>query len=236
MLRRFKPLKTVNLQAFDKFNQDLSDVLDELDAGNIISRETYSVSMYKHFLESLVTGQRDSLGHTKPGSWSIVPNDDYMDSDARVEYIFTPTYLVTAILGRTLCEYPILALSIPNYEQALKQGMLFCSYRNLSGHGYDMARGKAKALSILALGKIPWLLERHKKFCPELYRVIREVTKEMKERLDTGTARDAWGGDLQEEFNDALVTLSIKNDQELYETIITTDENSELYHEEDLKW
>ncbi len=236
MLRRFKPLRVVDVQAFDKFNQDLYDVLDELDAGNIFSKETYSVSMFKHFLESLVTGQRESLGRTKPGSWSIVPNDDYMDSDARVEYIFTPTYLVTAILGRTLCEYPILVLTIPGYEQALKQGMLFCSYRKLTGHGYDMERGMAKALSILALGKIPWLLERHKYFCPELYQAICLATKQMKEMLDIGNAKDAWGGDLQEDFNDALVTLSIKNDKELYETIKTTDENSELFDEEDLKW
>lgn len=236
MLRRFKPLKTVDLQAFDKFNQDLYDVLDELDAGSIFSRETYSVSMFKQLLESLITGQRESLGRTKPGSWSIVPNDDGMDSDVRVDYILTPTYLVTAILGRTLCEYPLLALSIPGYEQALKKGMLFCSYRNLAGHGYDMERGMAKALSILALGKIPWLLERHKKFCPELYHAICDATRQMKKMLDTGTAKDAWGGDLQEDFNDALVTLSIKNDQELYEIIKTTDENSELYNEEDLKW
>ena len=58
----------------------------------------------------------------------------------------------------------------------------------------------------------------------------------MKERLDIGTTKDTWGGDLQEEFNDALVTLSIKNDRELYETIKTTNENTELYDEEDLKW
>lgn len=236
MLKRFKPLKKVDLQALYKFNQDLNDVLDELDGGNIFSKETYSRHMFKRFLESLITGQRESLGRTKPGSWSIVPNDNDMDSDARVDFIFTPTYLVTAILGRTLCEYPLLALSIPGYEQSLKQGMLFCSYRTLDGHGYDMERGKAKALSILALGKIPWLLERHKDFCPKLYKAICLVTRQMKESLDTGTAKDAWGGDLQEEFNDALVTLSIKNDRELYETIKTTNENSELYDEEDLEW
>jgi len=51
--------------------------------------------MFKRFLESLVTGQRESLGRTKPGSWSIAPDDTGMDSDARVEYILMPAYFVS---------------------------------------------------------------------------------------------------------------------------------------------
>ena len=38
------------------------------------------------------------------------------------------------------------------------------------------------------------------------------------------------------DINDTLATLLIKSDKELYETIMNTDENSELYNEEDIKW
>ena len=85
------------------------------------------------YLTSLVEGQRESLGSTMPGSWAVVPDDDGMDSEMRVEVIFAPTYIATATLARCLCDYPLIALAIPRYREALQTGMLFCASRNLQG-------------------------------------------------------------------------------------------------------
>jgi hypothetical protein len=53
----------------------------------------------RFYLKSIVDGQRGKLiGGTQPGSWCLGP-DDLMDSDARVDFIFKPTYLAVATLS-----------------------------------------------------------------------------------------------------------------------------------------
>lgn len=41
---------------------------------------------------------------------------------------------------------------------------------------------------------------------------------------------------LEQEVEDLRATLEVKGDKELYDTIKSTDENTELYDEKDLKW
>ena len=69
------------------------------------------------YLNSLVDGQRDKLtGGTKSGSWCVAP-DDLMDSDARVDFIFKPTYLAVATLSLAKIDYPLITNSINNYDE-----------------------------------------------------------------------------------------------------------------------
>jgi len=236
MLRSFESQKDLDIEALIAFNDELRGILLDIDSGEIFATSRYSEDEFQELLASFVANQRDSLGRTKPGSWSIVPDDRGMDSDARVEFIFTPTYLVTAIMTRVLCDYPSLTEHIPNYKEALKRGMLFCSYRRLYGHGYDALKGAAEALTILSMGKIPQVLEQERQLCPELYRSIVEVTKEMENSLSEGSASGMWGESLQGEFSSSLETLYIMNDKKTMEAIANIGEDSELLSEEDLPW
>ena len=122
MLEEFLPFSEVNIKAFEDFNIQLKEILEKLDENTIF--DNYSEESYKRLIVSFVNNQRSSLGRTKPGSWSIVPNDEGMDSDIRVDFIFVPTYLVTAILSRTLCDFPHLVESISNYKDALKNSIM----------------------------------------------------------------------------------------------------------------
>jgi hypothetical protein len=58
----------------------------------------------------------------------------------------------------------------------------------------------------------------------------------MKSKLRANDAIGLWGENLQDDFSSALETLYIKNDKEFYETIKSTDKDSELLNEEDLLW
>lgn len=236
MILEFKPIDVIDIGALAKFNYELRRILECLDDDTLFSEKVYSQDEFTTLLKSFVEGQRGTLGRTKEGSWSIVPNDKGMPTDARVDFIFQPTYLVTAILSRVMIDYPEIADSIPNYAVALKKGMLFCSYRNLRGHGYEADKGAAEALTILSMGKVPLLLERDKSLSPELFEAIQNVTKDMQERLKANTAKGMWGEDLQEDFSSALETFYIKNDKEMYETIMSTDKNSTFIKEDELKW
>lgn len=236
MIFEFKPIDTIKIDVFESFNNELKSVLESIDDETLFKEGSYTQEEFTTLLKSFVKRQRGSLGKTKEGSWSIVPNDDGMDSDARVDFIFQPTYLVTAILSRVKIDFPEIADSITDYDIALKKGMHFCTYRSLYGHGYGAKQGAAEALTILAMGKVPLLLESDRSLCPELLEIIQNVAKEMQNSLMTATAKGTWGEDLQDKFSSALETLYIKNDKEMYETIINTDENSTFIKEEDLKW
>ena len=236
MILEFKPIDTVNIDVFMEFNNELKSILESIDDETLFSDKKYSKDEFSTLLNSFVEGQRESLGRTKEGSWSIVPNDDSMPTDARVEFIFQPTYLVTAIMSRVMIEYPEIANSIPNYTVALQKGMRFCSYRKLYGHGYEADEGAAEALTILSMGKVPLLLERDNNLCPELLNAIQDVTEDMQHRLMANTAIGIWGEDLQENFSSALETFYIKNDKEMYEAIMSTNKDSAFIKEDELKW
>jgi hypothetical protein len=236
MISSFRHLETVDIPAMSAVIDSMTDVLESLDEGLIPNELDYTREHLRGYLESLVTGQRDSLGRTKPGSWGVVPNDAGMDSDARVDFIFRPTYIATATLSRALCEYPLLALSIPGYEEALMTGMAFCSYRRLQGHGYEADAGAIDALRVLSLGKVPWLLNRHPDACPDLKAAIDEVANDMAQRLLDGTAVGMWGEDYSEGFRSAVETLRLKNDSDFMAALKEARRNPETVSKDELPW
>lgn len=236
MITSFKPLKKADINDMLALIESMMEILEALDEGIIPDNHDYTRNHLKTYLKSLVTGQRGSLGRTRAGSWSVVPNDSGMDSDARVDFIFRPTYIATAVLSRALCEYPLIALSIPGYENALLTGMVFCSHRRLQGSGYENDIGAIDALRILALGKIPWLLNQHPEICTPLKTAIDEVAQGMAKSLLGDTAVGAWGEDYSEGFRSAIETIRLKNDVDFMSDLAEAKRNPEVITKDDLLW
>lgn len=236
MITRFKYLDHVDIEAMFDLIDGMMEVLVSLDEGLIPIEQDYTLNHLHSYLQSLVDGQRDSLGRTKAGSWGVAPDDDGMDSDARVDFIFRPTYIATATLSRALCEYPLVALAIKGYKEALMSGMLFCSYRRLQGHGYEADKGAIDALRILSIGKVPWLLHRHPDACPELKAAINDVANDMAKRLLSGTAVGMWGEDYSEGFRSAVETLRLKNDPDFMASLEEARRNPETVSKDELPW
>lgn len=211
MIREFRPFGAVDTEAMTAYVESMLEVLELLNEGSIPS-VAYTLADLDKYLRSLVDGQRGSLSRTIPGNWGVVPDDKGMPADARVDFIFQPTYIATATLARALCEYPLTALSIRGYAEALRSGMDFCSTRELQGHGYEGDDGAILALQILSMGKIPWLLNRHPDCSPELKAAIDAVAEDMAARLESGNARGVWGEDYSEGFRSALETMHILNE------------------------
>jgi hypothetical protein len=236
MLTKFNYSQTANIPEMATRLKQMQEVLELLDEGSVGDGKPYSLQDLDSYLRSLVSGQRESLGRTIAGSWSVAPNDEGMDSDARVEFIFVPTYLAIATLSRAMCEFPLLPPSIPNYSESLKRGMVFSSLRSLAGHGYEADLGAIEALRILSIGKVPWLLHRHPDFCAELRTVIDEVANNMAQRLLKGTAVGAWGADYSEGFRSAVETLRLTNDLDFMESFRAARADSTTISDDDLPW
>ncbi len=157
--------------------QDMIEVLEGLEACRIPDREEYTCDDLRAYLVSLVESQRGelALGHGSQilaGSWSINSFCEDMPSDARVEFIFFPTYVAVATISRCLLEFPLLAASVPGLTPALQRGLEFSCHRELAGHGREAAEDKQKALNLFYLGWVPLLLWQNPDFCPRMNRIL----------------------------------------------------------------
>ena len=211
MIKRFQECDVGDPQGMPGISASMKELLAALDEGAVPNVADYSLDDLAGYLTSLVVGQLASLGRTMPGSWAVSPDDGGLDTEARVAFIFTPTYIATATLARCLCDYPLTALAIPGYREALQTGMLFCAARNLQGHGYDDIQGAIDALGILSMGKVPWLLERQPDFCPELKSSIDDAARYMARCLHDATATGAWGEDYIDGFTSVVESLRVRN-------------------------
>lgn len=236
MIRAFAHLEQADIGAMGALIDSMMELLEALDEGLIPNNSDYTSEDLAGYVESLVHGQRDSLGRTKPGSWGVVPDDAGMDSDARVDFIFRPTYIAVATLSRVLCEYPLMALRVPGYLDALLSGMTFCSHRGLRGHGYEADGGAIVSLLTLSLGKVPWLLNRHPEACPPLKSAIDDVADDMARRLLAGSAVGVWGEDYSEGFRSAVETLRLKNDPEFMAALKEARRSPSTVSKDELPW
>jgi len=191
---------------------------------------------FNFYLNSLIDGQRDKLtGGTKSGSWCVAP-DDLMDSDARIDFIFKPTYLAVATLSIAKINYPLITNSIANYDEKLKNGLKFCTYRNLQGHGYDSIIQMIDAYKILSMGKVPLLLYRNPELSMDLKKVLDDVANTIALKLVNNDAIGAWGEDYSEGFSGAIETMILLNDEYCKNVFKNTLNDDYSIKKDQLKW
>lgn len=219
MLKTFMICDTHNIDTMFHLVDEMKEILAGLDAGDIPNQTGYTRQDLLHYCKSLVKGQRGNIGRTKPGSWSVAKNDGDMPSDARIDFIFTPTYVAVATLSRTLQDHPTIAIQIPGFFNSLKRGMLFCTYRELQGHSYEAIDGMLDAIMILSIGKVPSLLDAEPKLSKKLRDLFKKIEASLSERLLTGETLGPWGEDYSQGYQAALETLYLSRDSDLLGSI-----------------
>ena len=204
-----------DIQEMQKRVSSMRDVLSEIDS----STQRVAPLELLAYCRSLVAGQRSSLGRTKSGSWAISPDDENMPTYARVDFIFAPTYIASSILCRVLLDYPWIPIQIAGYRRALKRGLDFCAYRNLTGSGYGAVEEMLESFVILAIGKVPLVLEGDATLSPALTNVIRDLEYHLRQSVLGGQVTGTWGENLTSGYQAALETLYLYQDKELLDSI-----------------
>jgi len=236
MLKHFKPFAEVDTSQMLSYVDAMEEMVEALDEGLIPNKADYTLEDLAGYVQSLIDGQRRKASFVKPGCWCVVDFDDFMPSDARVDFVFRPTYAAVATLSRTLCDYPVIALRARRFLATLKKGMVFATHRALAGHGFDADQGVVDALRILSLGKVPLLLDRHPGLCPALHRIIQDVAKEMQQRLETRTAVGIWGEDLATGFRTAIETLRFVNNPAFMQSIAEAKQDPGVIKRKEWQW
>jgi len=95
-----------------------------------------------------------------------------MPGEARVDYLYMPTYIATGILMNCRLNYPAIAQEMPGFTTALKKGLLASTGRNFAGHGLDSQAGLIRALNVLLTAKAHIFVELFPDYCQEFTRLF----------------------------------------------------------------
>ena len=132
-----------------------------------------------------------------PGSgmrFFIPPNEDikHMPSDARVEFIYLPTYTLAAYLIHCKMILKDLFTNNNELEEGFKQILLACTARNMTGHGYEELDGLVDALEIFLTAPIKAFLAKHGKQYPEFAKCLKNAIKTL-HGIAGGSVHSPWG-------------------------------------------
>lgn len=210
--------ETADPAAMSLLVRQMQETLWALHHGDIPSKD-YSLETLRQYCTSLVTGQRDKVGDLVAGSWCVSPNTDDMPGDARVDFVFFPTYIAAATLSKVLMRFPGIAIQIPGYLDAIRTGLWYSTLRRLEGHGYDSEWELPQAVQLLALGEVPALLSQAPELCPELAALLIELAETYAARLDTGSTTSVWGIDTAELVDSVAASTALLREPDLLKSI-----------------
>ncbi|MFC1876246.1 hypothetical protein ACFL2E_03095 [Thermodesulfobacteriota bacterium] len=192
LIKEFSVSNTVDTFKISRLVSGFLETLEFIHM-NKIPNSDFLISDLQNLCRSLIVGQRNDLEGIEQGSWCVAPKGE-MPGDARVDFIFQPSYVAVSILTRFLLDYPELAKEIPNYKDALHKGLHFLTLRKLQGHGYDSTNQMIEAIRILSLGKVPEYLVSNPMACPDLLQIVLQIKKDISERMHKGNTSGVWGG------------------------------------------
>ena len=132
------------------------------------------------------------------GSFSLV-SDYAIPSDARVFYIYRPSYACCQVLMSAL----FAGSKIEGLEESLSRGLKFACGRKLVGHGFDGLKQQMEDMSDFAAAGASKLLSEHRDLCPEFSDLIEGILKDYMHRIEVGEAR----GDYREDFTMEMTNL-----------------------------
>lgn len=196
MIEEFRVHKgPVDVAAFDELVRQMEEVVESLPGMEGAPVDSPEMASFVAYCDSLVNGVRGPLGRTRSGSWAVAETDEHMPVDARCDFIFRPTYAAVATLAWLVTRFPSSLHQIPNLLSALREGLHFCTHRELQGHGYEAESEAIRALRTMAIGGVVELLESSPWLCPELRRIMVKL-REYASRVADGTAEiSVWGTD-----------------------------------------
>lgn len=159
------------------------------------------------YLTSLVQGQRFDLSRSKPGSWCVAIDDDDMPKDARVDFIWFPSYYAVSTMIQASQQMPDVIARIPGFEDSLRHGLEFAANTRLSGHGYGEPIERCEAINLLFSAGVFDFIKREPHISPAFLAMLKEVRQELQERIDEKQTV-VWDRDFSQDYLRAIHQLA----------------------------
>ena len=178
---------------------------------NTLLNNYFSEEDVKESIKDLLRKQRLDLGRSCDFSWCLGLTNKGMPSDARVDFIYEPTYIAISILTCIKVYYPQIAEAIDGFDEALKDAMKFSLGRNLTGHGYESVDGTYYAIEVFDLGDVPRFLHDNPDYSTDLLELLKRIYRCFSSCLENGQTMNGWNKDYRKEYEfiaDKLKVLS----------------------------
>ena len=202
--------KEHDLKHWMKQTERLWNDLSEIAQGNISVNEAVAYAKdAMGSIEEYVNPRKEVmlfLMYDKPNT---------MPADARVRYVYKPTYIITSTLMTLAYRYEEVR-KIAGFDDTLRSLMTSCIGRNFMGSGYDQYDGFLEAMRIFATGDVVLFVQKYPEYNEKFTDQLDEALLFLEMDLCTGEARDGFysNNDRSEEANEVMALFNRKLNQQ----------------------
>jgi hypothetical protein len=155
----------INLRELFAIIDKLREDLDELETGNVTEDEA------ARYLACLLP-QAEALEKNPAMRFFGFDKPESMDSDARVDFFYWPTYVAAALCMKACLLYPgiLEKVALPDGQDAesiLRSVLLACTGRGFRGHGFEDMSGLVEVAEFFVIHGAGDFIDRGGVPCPE---------------------------------------------------------------------
>lgn len=126
-----------------------------------------------------------------------------MPSDARCEFVYLPTYLMTLTLVNAILNYPMLYYML-GVEEIVRKALKACTGRGLQGHGYEGRSEQHYNLKLFLKSNILEFIRRYPDTSNEFSHMLDEIMKGLEWAYENGDTTGTWGEDYKPDQEELL--------------------------------
>ncbi len=181
-----------SISKFEGVVKKLKDDLIELTTSTVPEEEV------KAYVEKALDQYIVNSHNPKMFFWQLI-SPDSVPSEERVEYVYKPTYYMTAILMYAVLHYESVR-SIDGILNVVCGAMTACTGRRFKGHGYYSHDGVIDTLAIMKQGQAFDFMEKYPELNKEFYCLLNEACNDNKQL----TIENVWKKANQSKVSTAL--------------------------------
>lgn len=194
---------TANTTVWLKNNEVLKEQLKSLAAGEVSEREAFDYISYigEHLTKIKTTkGIAQFLAYDSP---------EIMPSDARIDFVYTPTYIVATFMMTAMVRFESIRNHNP-YRDMLKEVLTATIGKDFLASGYDRFDGLIETFEIFAIGDTIAFINEYPQLNVAFTKQFNTAIEFIKSDLCTGKSKNTFSGeDFTEEANALLRKLKI---------------------------
>ena len=174
MKSRFYRPEQTNLQEFGRIIRNLEEDLLEMEKCEVSENE-----LMQYFSELLP--QAGFLDYRPEMCFFGLDDPNHMPGDARVDFFYWPTYLVTAMVMHAMIRFPEISskmeaegkLPSGDWKKITTACMKASTGREFYGDGYDAYRGMLEVMELFLKAGVLGFLEKYPEWCPDFTETVK---------------------------------------------------------------
>ena len=194
------------IRNWDETNRALEKDLETVRSGKDCGEEELKVYLLKAVEAANVDEEKEYAfwEYAEPAS---------MPADARCEYVYRPTYLMTLIMVNSINRYPGL-MKVAAVEETLRFALNACTGRGMNGHGDNDYEGLCSNILLFMKNGIVQFMKNWPLFSIQFEGMFRNALNRIEHDYTTGKyTGDSWGSSC-EEVQKAIVEIRHKTTNE----------------------